>query len=143
MFNKKLVIALVSFIAVMLTFGAYMLDEAANGKSTTTVLPVISTKLVTIEGMTCESCEEVLAGAAKKMKGVESIIASAKDGTAVVKFDLVKTDIDTIMKEIRNTGYRSISYEDYNESAAKLASNKTKESNTTMKCGAGKCGGDD
>ena len=46
MFNKKLVIALVSFIAVMLTFGAYMLDEAANGKSTTTVLQVISTKLV-------------------------------------------------------------------------------------------------
>jgi len=143
MFNKKLVIALVSFIAVMLTFGAYMLDEAANGKSTTTVLPVISTKLVKIDGMTCESCEIALAGAAKKMKGVASITASAKDGNAVVKYDLVKTDIDAVMKEIRKTGYRPISYEDYDEKAVKLASHKPKESNTTMKCGAGKCGGTD
>ena len=137
--NIKLIIALVVFITVMLGFGALILDEAANGKSTTTVLPVIATKLVKIDGMTCESCEQALAGAAKKMKSVESIVASAKDGNAVVKYDLVKTDIDTVMKEIRKTGYRPVSYEEYDEKSAKKESAKV-ENNTTMKCGAGKCG---
>ena len=140
MFNKKLVIVLVLFIAVMLTFGAYMLDEAAHGKSTTTVLPVIATKLVKIDGMTCESCEHALAGAAAKMKGVKSITASAEDGNAVVEYDLVKTDIDSVMKEIRKTGYRPVSYEDYDAKAAQQKIEPKKESNTTMKCGAGKCG---
>ena len=113
MFNMKLAIALFLFIATMIGFGTLILDEAAHGESTTTVLPVISTKLVKIEGMTCESCEKTLAGAAKKIKGVQSIQASAKDGVAIVKFDLVKTDIDEVMKGIRKTGYRPISYEDY------------------------------
>ena len=138
--NKKLVIALVLFISVMIGFGTLILDEAANGESTTTVLPVIETKLVKIDGMTCESCEQALAGAAKKMKGVQSIKASAKDGNAVVKYDLVQTDIDTVMKEIRKTGYRPVSYAEYDEKSAQKALNKTEEANTTMKCGAGKCG---
>jgi len=140
MFNKKLAISLSIFLVVMISFAAYMLNVAANGKSTTTILPVISTKLVKIDGMTCESCEKALAGAAKKIEGVESIIASAKDGNAVVKYDLIKTDIDTVMKEIRKTGYRPISYAEYDETAKKTESKSTKESNTTMKCGAGKCG---
>jgi len=137
MFNKKLAISLSVFIAIVLGFGVYMLNISANGKSTTTVLPVISTKLVKIDGMTCESCEEALAGAAKKIKGVQSIEASAKDGNAVVKYDLVQTDIDAVMKGIRKTGYRPVSYEDYD---VKNIKKSTIEANTTMKCGPGKCG---
>ncbi|MDQ7042734.1 MAG: heavy metal-associated domain-containing protein, partial [Sulfurimonas sp.] len=82
MFNKKIVITLVVFITIIIGFGTLILNEATNGKSTTTVLPVIATKLVKIEGMTCEACEQALAGAAKKIKGVESITASAKNGNA-------------------------------------------------------------
>lgn len=136
MFNKKLAIALVIFIAVMVSFSVFVMDIAANGKSTTTVLPVISKKIVKIDGMTCESCEKALAGAAKKMKGVISIEASAPDKEAIVTYDLVKTDIKTVMKEIRKTGYRPVSYEDYNEKAHK----KKSEKKVIMKCGEGKCG---
>lgn len=46
------------------------------------------------------------------------------------------------MKEIRKTGYRPISYEEYDEKSVKRVSKSTKESNTIMKCGAGKCGGE-
>ncbi len=140
MFNKKLAITLAIFIAVMVSFSAYVMDIAANGESTTTVLPVISTKLVKIEGMTCESCEKALAGAAKKIKGVQSIQASAKDGVAIVKFDLVKTDIDDVMKGIRKTGYRPISYEDYDPKKVPETLQKIEQKESSMKCGAGKCG---
>jgi len=136
MFNKKLAIALIIFISVMVSFSVYLIYIADNGKSTTIVLPVISTKLVKIEGMTCESCEKALSNAAKKMKGVISIKASAVDAEAVVKYDLVKTDIKTVMKEIRKTGYRPISYEDYNDSKTKAVEKKE----IIMKCGKGKCG---
>ena len=140
MFNKKIVITLTIFLTIIISFGVYVIDIAANGKSTTIVLPVLSTKLVKIDGMTCESCEQALAGAAKKMQGVKSITASATEGNAVVEYDLVKTDIDAVMKEIRKTGYRPISYEDYVHTAKKNVSKRTKESSTTIKCGAGKCG---
>lgn len=123
---------------ITLVFGAYVVNLSSKRESNTTILPIMTSKLVKIDGMTCESCEKALAGAAKKIKGVESITASAEDGNAVVKYDLVKTDIETVMKEIRKTGYRPVSYEEYDEKALKKES--ATESNTTMKCGAGKCG---
>jgi len=136
-------ITLAILTVITLIFGAYVINLASKRESNTTTLPIMTSKLVKIDGMTCESCEQALGKAAKKIKGVESIIASAKDGNAVVKYDLIKTDIDTVMKEIRKTGYRPISYEEYDEKSVRTVSTKSnKESNTTMKCGAGKCGGE-
>ncbi|MDQ7067476.1 MAG: heavy metal-associated domain-containing protein [Sulfurimonas sp.] len=137
--NKKMAITLAILTVITLIFGAYVVNLASKRESNTTTLPIMKSKLVKIEGMTCEACEQALAGAAKKIKGVESITASAKNGNAVVKYDLIKTDIDRVMKEIRKTGYRPISYEDYDEKRDKEES-VTKELNSTMKCGAGKCG---
>ncbi|HIP19965.1 MAG TPA: copper chaperone [Sulfurimonas sp.] len=136
--NKKILITFAILTVIAFIFGAYVVNLSSKRESNTTVLPIMTTKLVKIDGMTCESCERALAGAAKKIKGVESITASAKDGNAVVKYDLIQTDIEAVMKEIRKTGYRPVSYEDYDERFIKKES--TKESNTTMKCGAGKCG---
>lgn len=136
--NKKILITFAILTVITFIFGAYVVNLSSKRESNTTVLPIMTTKLVKIDGMTCESCERALAGAAKKIKGVESITASAKDGNAVVKYDLIQTDIEAVMKEIRKTGYRPVSYEDYDERFIKKES--TKESNTTMKCGAGKCG---
>lgn len=138
--NKKMAITLAILTVITLIFGAYVVNLASKRESNTTTLPIMTSKLVKIDGMTCESCEQALGKAAKKIKGVESITASAKDGNAVVKYDLIKTDIETVMKEIRKTGYRPISYEEYNEKTVKKEAKSTKESNTTMKCGAGKCG---
>ena len=136
--NKKILITFAILTVIAFIFGAYVVNLSSKRESNTTVLPIMTTKLVKIDGMTCESCERALAGAAKKIKGVESITASAKDGNAVVKYDLIQTDIEAVMKEIRKTGYRPVSYEEYDEKLIKKES--VKESNATMKCGAGKCG---
>lgn len=93
-------------------------------------------KLIDIDGMTCEECEITIGEVGMKIKGVTKIFASSTHKQAFVEFNTSKTDLDTLMKAIRETGYRPLGAKDVN---ASFKFEKLKEA-STMKCGAGKCG---
>ena len=98
-------------------------------------------KVIHMQGMTCEGCEEMISATGAKVDGVISITASSPLQQAVVEYNTSKTDIETIMKKIAETGYKTLSSEDYKESAEAIpAPAKQMKKDSAMKCGPGKCG---
>ena len=91
--------------------------------------------------MTCADCEATLEKEGMKIPGVTSVIASNPDKEIIVKFDKSQTDVKTIMREIRKTGYRPTGEENYSGKMPVKKPNTSKCS-AQMKCGPGKCGGE-
>lgn len=69
---------------------------------------IVESNLVTadlkINGMTCEGCEANIKNYAKAA-GADMVTADYKSGTAVIKFSEEKTDIDSIVNNIKLLGY--------------------------------------
>jgi copper chaperone CopZ len=59
----------------------------------------------TIEGMTCESCEDHIDYEVNKLSGIQSVIISYSRGSAIIDFDTSKIEIGAIEKAINGTGY--------------------------------------
>ena len=58
-----------------------------------------------IKGMTCGSCEEHVKHAVNELPGIVEVTANYQEGTAMVKYDKNKTDKQTIVDAINETGY--------------------------------------
>ena len=58
-----------------------------------------------VNGMTCVGCEVTLEDNISKIEGVVSVKASHTNKDAIIEFDSTKTDINTITKTIRESGY--------------------------------------
>ncbi len=65
----------------------------------------IVTEKIGVSGMTCVGCEVTLEENISEIEGVVSVKASHTDETAVIEFDSTKTDLYTIAKTIRESGY--------------------------------------
>jgi len=79
----------------------------AQEKSNTIVVKssdVIQTK-IGVKGMTCVGCEVSLERSISKVPGVVKAKASASNDTAVIEYDKTKTDVESIMKNIKKSGY--------------------------------------
>ena len=63
-------------------------------------------KSIGVNGMTCVGCEVTLEQNISKIEGVVSVKASHTEKKATIEFDSTKTDIKTITKTIKETGYK-------------------------------------
>jgi len=82
-----------------------------SGKSSeitkTTVIADSKTIVIPVEGMTCLTCEITVRSAIKKVEGVISASASAKEKSAKVTYDPAKTNIEQLVEAINKTGYKA------------------------------------
>ena len=127
-------VTLVAISLAVVLSSLYVGQEIADNSKDKT--PSLVTKLVDIEGMTCQECEISIKEAGEKIDGITKVTASSVNEQAIVEFDSTKTDIETIMKAIRETGYRPQSSKDVPSDYTF----QTPKAPPAMKCGAGKCG---
>lgn len=65
------------------------------------------TRIIKVEGMTCEKCVDSVHGATVGMDGVMSIAVDLKDNLATVTFDDAKTSADKIATAINDAGFEA------------------------------------
>ena len=65
-------------------------------------------KSIGVNGMTCVGCEVTLEDNISKINGVVSVKASHTDKEAIIEFDSTKTDLFTITKTIKESGYKPL-----------------------------------
>lgn len=105
--QSKLFLGIITvFAAVMLTFPYYSHVFYDNEVSGTSINAEYAQKSeFTIDGMTCESCEEHVTHEILQLEGIGTVDVSYDKGNAVVEFDKNKTNEDEITKAINATGY--------------------------------------
>lgn len=104
--SKLFLVIITVFAAVMLTFPYYshvFYDSEVSGTSINDENAQKSE--FTIDGMTCESCEEHVTHEILQLEGIGTVDVSYDEGNAVVEFDKNKTNEDEITKAINATGY--------------------------------------
>lgn len=144
--KNNMIIATVTIVMVVLAIVLSSMyinnDIVEKSKTKSTKSAVIMHKLIEIDLMTCEECEMTISEAGSKVDGVTKISASSPNGQAIVTYDSGKTDIKSIMKAIRETGYKPVSSKDVAADYSFETQNKqsTMKCGGEMKCGAGKCG---
>ena len=65
------------------------------------------TRIIAIEGMTCDNCVKTLTKAIKQVNGVKDVQVDRKNARATVTFDTTKTDVAAIHANIEKSGYRA------------------------------------
>lgn len=66
------------------------------------------TAFLKIKGMTCEGCEHHVKQQVSKLKGIQQVQVSYKNGNATVKYDSKKTSLTEIKKAVDATGYKVV-----------------------------------
>ena len=64
-------------------------------------------KKIKTTGMHCPSCEKIIENTVLSVKGVKSVKSDYSREETITEFDESITDIDNILKEINNKGYKS------------------------------------
>lgn len=105
--QSKLFLGIITvFAAVMLTFPYYSHMFYDNEVSGTSINAEQAQKSeFTIDGMTCESCEEHVTHEILQLEGIGTVDVSYDKGNALVEFDKNKTNEYEITKAINSTGY--------------------------------------
>ena len=66
------------------------------------------TAIIKIKGMTCEGCEHHVKQEVGRLKGIQQVQVSYKNGNATVKYDSKKTSLAEIKKAVDATGYKFV-----------------------------------
>ena len=104
--SKLFLVIITVFAAVMLTFPYYSHVFYDNEVSGTSINAEHAQKSeFTIDGMTCESCEEHVTHEILQLEGIGTVDVSYDKGNALVEFDKNKTNEYEITKAINSTGY--------------------------------------
>ena len=96
------------FSILMMTFPVYakMFYPKPKAQSAVVVVADNSQQMkFTIQGMTCEGCEEHVNNELSKVKGVLAYKTSYATRSSLVSFDKTKVDVKTIEAAINKTGY--------------------------------------
>ncbi len=64
------------------------------------------TETLHVTGMSCGGCENAVKSAVRKLKGVESVDASAPQQRVTVTFDSAQVDLEAVKARINGLGYR-------------------------------------
>ncbi|HTG43085.1 MAG TPA: heavy-metal-associated domain-containing protein [Verrucomicrobiae bacterium] len=64
------------------------------------------TRVLGIEGMTCDNCVKTLTKALKRVNGVKDVEVDRENARASVTFDTTKTDMPAIHEAILHSGYK-------------------------------------
>lgn len=97
------------FAALMMTFPLYAKMFYPKPKAQITTLAVIDNKQqirFSIQGMTCEGCEEHVNNELSKVNGVLAYKTSYASRSSLVSFDKSKVDVKKIEAAINKTGYK-------------------------------------
>ena len=96
------------FAILMMAFPLYAKVFYPKPKVQTATLAAVDNKQqvkFTIQGMTCEGCEEHVNNELSKVNGVIAFKTSYEDKNSLVTFDKSKVDVKTIEAAINKTGY--------------------------------------
>ena len=101
------------FAILMMTFPLYAKVFYPKPKAQATLAMVDNKQQVkfTIQGMTCEACEEHVNNELSKVNGVLAYKTSYANRSSLVTFDKSKVDEKTIEAAINKTGYKVKSYD--------------------------------
>lgn len=80
----------------------YNIDKPGAG-----VADLWETRIIAIEGMTCDNCVKTLTKGIKKVNGVKDVEVDRENARATVTFDTTKTDIAAIHESIGRSGYKA------------------------------------
>ena len=97
-------------IILVIINGSFLTSCNSSDKKSEKVIVVKESDIVRekigVNGMTCVGCEVTLEENILKIEGVVSVKASHTKKEAIIEFDSTKTDINTISKTIKESGYR-------------------------------------
>jgi copper chaperone CopZ len=102
------------FAILMMTFPLYAKVFYSKPKVQAAIVAAVDNKQqvqFTIQGMTCEGCEEHVNNELSKVHGVLSYNTSYSNKNSVVTFDKLKVDVKTIETAINKTGYKVKSFD--------------------------------
>ncbi|PZR24543.1 MAG: mercuric transport protein MerTP [Citrobacter freundii] len=123
------------FAILMMAFPLYAKVFYPKSTTTATELAVVDNKQqvkFTIQGMTCEGCEEHVNNELSKVNGILAYKTSYATRSSLVTFNKSKVDVKTIEVAINKTGYKVKGYELLNSGSTAQASN-TKECSSSSK----------
>jgi len=113
--QSKTFLSIVTVFAIlMMTFPLYAKVFYPKPKVQTATVAAVDNKQqvkFTIQGMTCEGCEEHVNNELSKVKGVLAYKTSYETRSSLVTFDKSKVDEKTIEVAINKTGYKVKSYD--------------------------------
>ena len=66
----------------------------------------VETKIIGIEGMTCDKCVQTVTRALRDQPGVQDVTVDQKAAIATVTFDRSKTDVPRLHEALLRSGYR-------------------------------------
>lgn len=108
--QTKTFLGIVSVFAIlMMTFPLYAKVFYPKPKVQAATIAAVDNKQqvkFTIQGMTCEGCEEHVNNELSKVKGVLAYKTSYASRSSTVTFDTSKVDVNTIKVAINKTGYK-------------------------------------
>ncbi|MCQ9204880.1 MAG: mercuric transporter MerT family protein [Omnitrophica bacterium] len=109
--NKKItlitLIITTSIVSFFLILNFYTYAARPLVVDSFTLLADTKTVLIPVKGMTCFTCEVSVSSALKRVNGVISVRASAKEGIALVNYEPDKTGLSQLIKAINNTGFKA------------------------------------
>ena len=112
--QSKTFLSIVTVFAIlMMTFPLYAKVFYPKPKVQAATVAVVDNKQqvnFTIQGMTCEGCEEHVNNELSKVKGVIAYKTSYADRNSIVSFDKSKVDVKTIEAAINKTGFKVKEY---------------------------------
>ena len=65
------------------------------------------TRVLGIEGMTCDNCVKTLTRALKRVNGIKDVDVDLGNARATITFDTTKTDMAAIHEAIGKSGYKA------------------------------------
>lgn len=71
------------------------------------VMDLWETRVLGIEGMTCDNCVKTLMRALKRVNGIKDVDVDRDNARATITFDTTKTDIAAIHETIERSGYKA------------------------------------
>jgi copper chaperone len=80
----------------------YNIDKRGAG-----VADLWETRIIGIEGMTCDNCVKTLTKAIKQVNGVKDVQVDREQARGTVTFDTTKTDIAAIHERVEKSGYKA------------------------------------
>lgn len=110
MHTKTFLGIVTAFAALMLAFPNYAHIFYPKTEKQIVVVAATNIKEVKfqVSGMTCSGCEEHVKHAVNELPGILDVTANYEEGTAIVKFDESKTNRETIVSTIDQTGYKVV-----------------------------------
>ena len=108
--TKGYLIGITLFAAVAIAFPYYSGIFYPDNKKEIIIIDQsnIQKYNISIEGMTCSSCENHVVHAVNELSGIVDVRASYDNANAIVEFDQSKTSIDEIEKAVNSTGYKAV-----------------------------------